>query len=529
MTTRFLPPKRARCPPRADPRPRPMASLRDVADRAGVSLATASRVASGSSAVRPGDEGARRGRDARPPLRPAGTRRGVERDRALRPGVLEPGLRRARRGDGDARGAQRPRDHPLQHARLGRPRARLRADAARARRRGDGLHLRRDHGRTRAARALREAPRAWRAARLRERRLRGARRDLGRRRRARRRTASPPSISSSSGTSASASSPATSTRSRHARRRSGTSTLSARRSSRTGSSRTRRSPSAAGARRCASCSRSPTAERPTAVICSSDLMAIGALQEAAALGLRRPARALDRGLRRDRRGDVDEPAADDGRAADRRDRANGGRGVAEPGRAPVRAAAELRLPSAASRSAGRRRRRRARPRRRRSRRTARTARPAPSRYVASPSRAKTRVAASRDAAVGEAVADVGEARRARRRRSACTARRTRAHGSSDGRSTCQPSGRGSSRFARDLELEPLALEQRLDELVEAHSRRRAGGARATSSAKPGRSRDVLAAANATTSGSGARTEPDLARDDLVQRQRRARVALSCAS
>ena len=40
------------CRPRVGLRSKPMASLRDVADRAGVSLATASRVASGSSAVR---------------------------------------------------------------------------------------------------------------------------------------------------------------------------------------------------------------------------------------------------------------------------------------------------------------------------------------------------------------------------------------------------------------------------------------------------------------------------------------------
>ena len=119
---------------------------------------------------------------------PPGRTRAVERDRALRPRVLEPRVRRARRGDGDARGAQRARDDPLQHARLGGPRARLRPHAPRARRRGHGVHLRRDHRRPRQALALHEAPRARRAARLRERRLRGPRRDVRRRGRACRRS-----------------------------------------------------------------------------------------------------------------------------------------------------------------------------------------------------------------------------------------------------------------------------------------------------------------------------------------------------
>ena len=48
-----------------------MANLRDVAARAGVSVATASRVASGSARVRPAHARARRARDARPPLRRA--------------------------------------------------------------------------------------------------------------------------------------------------------------------------------------------------------------------------------------------------------------------------------------------------------------------------------------------------------------------------------------------------------------------------------------------------------------------------
>ena len=153
-------------------------------------------------------------------------------------------------------------------------------------------------------------------------------------------------------------------------------------------------------------------------------MAIGALQEASALGLRVPQDLSIVGLRRDRRRLVDEPAADDGRAADRRDRANGGRGAAEPGRAPVRAAAELRLPSAAAPrrhdgATGERRRdvvevverlEGARPSSRGTRRARRARRRAspPRRRSGPRSRRRRR-----------------RSRRARRRPRACTARRTR--------------------------------------------------------------------------------------------------------
>ena len=62
-------------------------------------------------------------------------------------------------------------------------------------------------------------------------------------------------------------------------------------------------------------------DRPTGVICSSDVMAIGVMREARRLGLRVPSDTLGRRLRRDRGGVVGRPAADDDRAADRRDRA----------------------------------------------------------------------------------------------------------------------------------------------------------------------------------------------------------------
>ena len=68
-------------------------------------------------------------------------------------------------------------------------------------------------------------------------------------------------------------------------------------------------------------------DRPTAVICSNDLMAIGAMQEAQAARAARPGRALDRRVRRDRGRVVDAACADDRRAADRRDRRDGRRGA----------------------------------------------------------------------------------------------------------------------------------------------------------------------------------------------------------
>ncbi len=152
---------------------------------------------------------------------------------------------------------ERARDDPLQHARLRRPRARLRAHAPRARRRGDGLHLRRDHRRaresTRTTRKLLE-----RGARLVF--VNGGSEELdvtsvGVDERAAGRIATEHLIElgherigfvAGHGLRAA----------RPARRRSGASTRCAPPTSTTGSSRTRRSRSAADARHCASCSRS---------------------------------------------------------------------------------------------------------------------------------------------------------------------------------------------------------------------------------------------------------------------------------
>ena len=83
-------------------------------------------------------------------------------------------------------------------------------------------------------------------------------------------------------------------------------------------------------------------DRPTAVICSSDLMAIGAMQEAVALGLDVPA-DLGRRVRRHRRRDVDAAALDDGRAAGRGDRGDRDRGAPAPDRGAAADPSELRL------------------------------------------------------------------------------------------------------------------------------------------------------------------------------------------
>ncbi len=84
--------------------------------------------------------------------------------------------------------------------------------------------------------------------------------------------------------------------------------------------------------------------RPTGVICSNDLMAIGCLQEAASLGLRDPGRPVGRRLRRDRRRDLDAAAADDDRAADRRDRRDRDRRAADADRRAGAGRAELDVP-----------------------------------------------------------------------------------------------------------------------------------------------------------------------------------------
>ena len=89
--------------------------------------------------------------------------------------------------------------------------------------------------------------------------------------------------------------------------------------------------------------------RPTAVICSSDMMAMGVLQEAERHGLARPGGPLRRRLRRDRGGDVDRAAAHHGRAADRADRADRGRRSPVADRRARQGAPELPLPAAALR------------------------------------------------------------------------------------------------------------------------------------------------------------------------------------
>ena len=169
-------------------RPKPMASLRDVADRAGVSLATASRVASGSSAVRPETRSASRARCATCSTSRPGRDRAVGRDRALRPRVLEPVF---------AALAEAMEMHAARsglatilcntHGSAGRERDYVRMLLERG---VEGMvfisaeitDVRGRHSH------YAQAARARRAARLRERRLRGPRRDVRRRRRACRRS-----------------------------------------------------------------------------------------------------------------------------------------------------------------------------------------------------------------------------------------------------------------------------------------------------------------------------------------------------
>ena len=161
-----------------------MTSLRDVADRAGVSVATASRVMSGSAAVRP-ETRERVERAMRELLYVAARAHGADRARS---GCWCPSsatrVRGAGTGDGDARHAGGLCDDPLQHGRLRHAGGRLRAHAPRAPRGRDGLHLRGDDRRPRRALALPAAARPRRTARVRQRRLGRPARDRGRRRRA---------------------------------------------------------------------------------------------------------------------------------------------------------------------------------------------------------------------------------------------------------------------------------------------------------------------------------------------------------
>ena len=167
---------------------RPVASLREVAPRAGVSLATASRVASGVDGVRAGDPRPGRGGDARPALR------------AARPEAR----RRARSACSSPSSRTRSSPRSPRRWRRARPRPGSRRSSAtrrRARRsarpttctcsstagRRDDLHLLRDDAPRRRARPLRPPARGRRAARVRERRARGLRRPVRLRRRAPRR------------------------------------------------------------------------------------------------------------------------------------------------------------------------------------------------------------------------------------------------------------------------------------------------------------------------------------------------------
>ena len=251
----------------------------------------------------------------------------------------------------------------------------------------------------------------------------------------------------------------------------------------------------------------PDGERPTAVICSSDLMAIGALQEA---GLQRPRRA--RASSRSSASTASTPRP--GRT--RRSRRSSSRSTRSRARPSRRCGVRSRGRPNGSRatssgrgcaSAARRRRRRAHSRRRRSRRRARTGRPSRRGTSARPSRAKTRARSLRDAAVGEAVADVDEAVEPR-------------------------DVRALARLAADVARSPVAEERApavgprvepvRDDLELDPSRSRIG---AISSWKPlettsgsmsldelGEARPkphVLDASNATTSSSGARIVSDL--------------------
>ena len=195
-------------------------------------------------------------------------------------------------------------------------------------------------------------------------------------------------------------------------------------------------------------------------------MAIGAMQEAADAGPARTRRPLDRRLRRDRRRRLwTKPAADDGRAADRRDRSDGGRGALGPGRATGRAAAELRLPAAPS------------PRRddgcavQQPRDVVevveRLERALPSSRGTRPARPVRRHASRPcDAAVRVAVAHV---RRTLEARDVSALARLAADGAhlgvaEDRHASRRDSGRAGS---RDVEVEALSLEHGCDELVEA--------------------------------------------------------------
>ena len=88
-------------------------------------------------------------------------------------------------------------------------------------------------------------------------------------------------------------------------------------------------------------------EPPTGVICSSDLMAIGALREATAAGLRVPEDVSIVGFDGIEAVRLDRPAADHGRAADPRDRPHRRRDAPQPDLRPGRRDAGRPVPPAA--------------------------------------------------------------------------------------------------------------------------------------------------------------------------------------
>ena len=211
---------------------------------------------------------------------------------------------------------------------------------------------------------------------------------------------------------------------------------------------------------------------------------------------------------------MDEPAADDGRAADRRDRAHRGRGALGPGRAPVRAAAELRLPAAAPRVGGTTARRRAR----------RDVVEVVERLERDALRVEVRARARRERRPASRPARRSGRRSRRRRRrtpsrpatsSACTARRRRGTARLLRKTDRQPSGRGSSRFAATSSSSPRAR-ARARSARGSRSRRRAAR-RGDELGEPGSQRDVARAPRRRPPSSGAHGL-ELARDDLVQRQ-----------
>ena len=303
---------------------------------------------------------------------------------------------------------ERARDDPLQHARLGGAAS---VDYVHMllerRRRGHGLHLRRDHRRprraTRTTRKLLE-----RGARLVF--VNGGSEELDvtsrRCRRACRRTDRDGAPASRSATSGSASSPAAPTPCRPARRRSATATRCAQPGCPTASSRTPSSRVAGRSRRAARAPRTASRraadrrdllERPDGDRCDAGGSSSGC-------AFRTTSRSSDSTGSTPRPGrnppltTVEQPIDEIARTAVEALRAQ----VARAGRAT----AELRVPARGFGSAGRRRHR-ARARRRRSPRTARTATPLEP-GTRRGRRARRRDRRERDAAIREPVSDVDE-------------------------------------------------------------------------------------------------------------------------